>query len=38
MKNLNLKEKNIKIHRNLWKVYTGSLAIALCVLAFKGFN
>lgn len=31
-------KKNMKIHNNLWKVYTATLVISLIIIAIKGFN
>jgi hypothetical protein len=44
MKNYNhfedstLYKKNIKIHSNLWKVYTLSLLVGILVISLKGLS
>lgn len=38
MKNLSLYEKNVKIHKNLWKVYTFMLFLISVYILIKGIN
>lgn len=38
MKNSSLHERNIKIHKNLWKVYTFSLVFGTFYILLQGTN
>ena len=38
IQNTRLYKKNIKIHKNLWKVYTLTLIISLMIIAIKGIS
>jgi hypothetical protein len=33
-----LYKRNVKIHNNLWKVYTLSLIIGILIISLKGFS
>lgn len=33
-----LYKRNVKIHNNLWKVYTLGLIVSVLVILIKGFN
>ncbi len=36
--NSQLYKKNIKIHKNLWKLYVFTLSISIIFIFIKGFN
>lgn len=38
MSKKSLHEKNINIHKNLWKIYTFGLFLSIILIFIKGFN
>jgi hypothetical protein len=38
MKKLSLIEKNMKIHNNLWKIYSSTLFVGVLLVFFQGYN